>query len=135
MSSKISKKRKRDYDETALALAEVYSNLADEDEMIRLKAAQTLLERFSDPSTTNPDQITTALKRLLRGLCSSRKAARIGFSIALTEFLSQVFSFTRAQRGGEPYHVVEALESQTAPGESVSRPVSLSGYRYLNDGF
>ncbi|KAL9023585.1 MAG: hypothetical protein Q9196_007111, partial [Gyalolechia fulgens] len=35
------------------------------------------------------DQLAEAVRRLLRGLCSGRKAARLGFSITLTELLSQ----------------------------------------------
>ena len=127
----MSKKRKREYDETSLALVEVYNNLADENESTRLKAAQSLLEKFSDPARCNPHQISTALTRLIRGLCSSRKAARIGFSIALTEFLSQVFSFTDAQRGIDKEQAVKVLEAQTSPAESVSRQVSILSFGVL----
>lgn len=127
----MSKKRKRELDETSTALVEVYNSLADENESTRMKAAQSLLEKFSDPSQCSPDQISTALRRLIRGLCSSRKAARIGFSITLTEFLSQVFSFTDAQRGVDEAQVVKVLETQTSPAESVSRQVSLLSF-WLN---
>ncbi|KKY23009.1 putative dna polymerase [Phaeomoniella chlamydospora] len=116
-----SKKRKRDGDEATLSLVEVYNNLADEDEITRLRAAQSLLEKFSDPEAATSDQVSTALRRLIRGLCSNRKAARIGFSIALTEFLSQIFDFTQAQRGFDASQAVEFLKSQTAPSESVSK--------------
>ena len=120
----MSKKRKREQDEISVSLVGVYNDLADLNETTRIEAAQTLLEKFSDPSLTTPEQITTALKRLLRGLCSSRKAARIGFSIALTEFLSQVFSFSETQRGINKSQVVQLLDEQTAPSDSVSRQVS-----------
>ena len=72
-------------------LVEIYNRLADEKESRRLKAASKLLKKL-EKASDNPHQINTTLRRLFRGLCSSRKAARQGFSIALTELLSQLGS-------------------------------------------
>ena len=110
----MSKKRAREVKATDTQLIEIYEDLANESEEIRLKAAHTLLTKFSDPVSTTLEQHKVIIGRLFRGLCSGRKAARLGFSIALTEFLSQVF---------EPYldsgrisglDIIKNLESQTA---------------------
>jgi DNA polymerase phi len=50
------------------------------------------VSQFTPDKKPADEQIRKALQRLFRGLCSSRKAARVGFSIALTEVLAQVFS-------------------------------------------
>ena len=127
----MSKKRKRDLDESSLSLVDVYNNLSDENAAIRSEAAQALLTKFSDASTTSPDQISTAAKRLLRGLCSGRKAARPGFAVVLTEFLAQVFAFPEAARSISANQIVDLLHSLTAPSESVSRQVSRLWKRHL----
>lgn len=121
----MSKKRKRDFDEASLSLVNVYNDLADEDVDVRKKAAAKFLAIFSDRTATNPEQISTALKRLLRGLCSGRKAARPGFAIVLVEFLSRVFHFEEADRGVNASQVIELLQQLTAPSESVSKQVCL----------
>jgi DNA polymerase phi len=79
--------------------------LPEKDE-IRLKAAQGLVSQFTPDKNPADDQIQKVLQRLFRGLCSSRKAARIGFSIALTEVLSQIFSSTR---GAAQFGLSDAL--------------------------
>ena len=61
---------------------EVYEDLAHLDPSIRLKAAQTLLTQLVPGA--DADQLNEILRRLIRGLCSGRKAARLGFSVALT---------------------------------------------------
>ncbi|KAL4867304.1 hypothetical protein BDV12DRAFT_122861 [Aspergillus spectabilis] len=86
-----SKKRRRELANVNTKLVEIYEDLASENDEIRLKAAQALVSQFTPDKNPEDEQIKKALQRLFRGLCSSRKAARIGFSIALTEVLSQVF--------------------------------------------
>ena len=86
------KKRPRDPYNVDVKLVEIYEDLANEKDEIRLKAARELVLRFTPDSNPTEDQIEKSLERLFRGLCSGRKAARVGFSIALTEVLSQVFS-------------------------------------------
>lgn len=70
-------------------LVEIYDDLANEDEKIRLKAAIAFSKTNSPNNIHSPEQLSKVLRRLIRGLCSGRKAARHGFSIALTEFLYQ----------------------------------------------
>lgn len=88
------KKRRREPYNVDVKLVEIYEDLASEKDEIRLKAAQGLVSQFTPDKNPTYDQINKTLSRLFRGLCSSRKAARIGFSIALTEVLTQIFSST-----------------------------------------
>jgi DNA polymerase phi len=88
-------KRRREPHNVDVKLVELYEDLASEKDEIRLKAAQGLVSQFTPDQNPVDEQIKKVLTRLFRGLCSSRKAARIGFSIALTEILTQVFSSPR----------------------------------------
>lgn len=90
-----SKKRRREPYNVDVKLVELYEDLASEKDEIRLKAAQGLISQFTPDKNPEDDKIKKALQRLFRGLCSGRKAARIGFSIALTELLTQIFSVKR----------------------------------------
>ncbi|KAL9582561.1 MAG: hypothetical protein Q9212_003222, partial [Teloschistes hypoglaucus] len=84
------KKRRRELSSVDTQLVEIYEDLANEDENIRLKAAQALLLKCSPQNGQLPNgQLSEIIRRLIRGLCSGRKAARLGFSIALTELLSR----------------------------------------------
>ncbi|KAJ5533166.1 hypothetical protein N7494_009718 [Penicillium frequentans] len=89
------KKRRREGYNIDVKLVEIYEDLASEKDEIRLKAAQSLVSQFTPDQNPTDEQIKKVLQRLFRGLCSSRKAARIGFSIALTEVLTQVYSTPR----------------------------------------
>lgn len=99
-----------------LTLAGIYEKLADESEDKRLRAAHSLLKDF-EPKSTSIEQIKVIITRLFRGLCSSRKAARLGFSVALTEYLIEV----NVQRGasienGIPASsVIDILDNETTP--------------------
>lgn len=118
-------KRPREISNINTDLVGIYEDLASENGEIRLKAGLRLLStKYSD---TELDKI---LNRLFRGLCSSRKAARLGFSIALTEFL--------AHYAGSDHHfsletVFQILREQTepAPGSSgqVSQMENIKWYR------
>nr|KMM65379.1 DNA polymerase V [Coccidioides posadasii RMSCC 3488] len=111
------RKRRREPVNVDVKLVEIYEDLSNEQNEIRLKAAHDLLSRFTPDQNAPNEQIEKVLKRLFRGLCSSRKAARIGFSIALTELLSQVFSGSNG-RNSEELNIpktIEILESQTSP--------------------
>ncbi|CAG8051443.1 unnamed protein product [Penicillium olsonii] len=88
-------KRRREPHNVDVKLVELYEDLASEKDDIRLKAAQGLVSQFTPDKNPADEQIKKVLSRLFRGLCSSRKAARIGFSIALTEILTQVFTSPR----------------------------------------
>lgn len=102
--SKPSKKLRKYTDDDA-QLAHIFDNLASQEDKTRLTAATELIEKCTALFATrqqksngdgeeasappSESQVTTDLTkihmRLVRGLCSSRKAARIGFSLALTE--------------------------------------------------
>lgn len=79
-----SRKRRIEYTETDAQLASLYNNLSDEVKTVRLKAAAELVRTLAKSSDHIFDR---SLTRLIKGLCSSRKAARSGFFIALTEVL------------------------------------------------
>lgn len=87
----MSKKRPREVPAVDTQLVEIYEDLANDNEEIRLKATHVLLSRSSPESGFTAEQLKEILRRLIRGLCSGRKGARLGFSIALTELLSQLF--------------------------------------------
>lgn len=79
-----SRKRRIEYSETDAKLASIYSDLSEDVKAVRLKAAAELIRTLSGSDAA---QIDRALTRLVRGLCSNRKSARSGFSVALTEVL------------------------------------------------
>lgn len=87
-----SNKNKRRYTEDDRKLASIYDRLADESNDVRIHAAQDLLRELSPQnSTIKGKDLESALRRLIRGLCSGRKAARFGFFIAFTELLRAVY--------------------------------------------
>ena len=112
----MSKKRKREPEPAILTLAGIYDKLADESEEQRLRAAHSLLKDF-EPKLTSVDQIKVIITRLFRGLCSSRKAARLGFSVALTEYLVEVGvqRGTAVDNGVPASHVIDILDNETTP--------------------
>lgn len=77
-----SRKRRVEYTETDAKLASLYNNLSDEVKSVRLQAAADLIRTLK---TSNASVYDRAVTRLVRGLCSSRKASRSGFFVALTE--------------------------------------------------
>ncbi|KAE8353594.1 DNA polymerase phi-domain-containing protein [Aspergillus coremiiformis] len=115
-----SKKRRREPVNVDTKLVEIYEDLANEKDEIRLKAAQALVSQFTPDKNPTDEQIQKTLQRLFRGLCSSRKAARIGFSIALTEILSQVLSNPRESSEIDIPKVVGFWESQSSASGSES---------------
>lgn len=83
-----SRRKRVKYTEQDAQLAKTYNDLADEVQTVRIKAAGELLKSLLDGS----ERIDSAETRLIRGLCSGRKAARLGFSIALAEVFRLKFS-------------------------------------------
>lgn len=116
-------KRGRDIATPDTRLIEIYEDLANENEEIRLRAAHTLLSEFAQPTSISHQKIKAILQRLFRGLCSSRKAARLGFSIALTEFLAQIFQYPVEETGLAHDHLLPILEKQTLVEGSTSGQV------------
>ena len=106
-------------------LVEIYEDLADTNDDIRLKAAQALLLRVAPEAYSTVQQVTEILRRLLRGLCSGRKAARLGFSVAFTEFLIQLFGPASRRVPGilSIQQLIETLKEQTKTHGNVSGEV------------
>ncbi|KAK3670641.1 DNA-directed DNA polymerase [Recurvomyces mirabilis] len=80
-----SRKRRLEFSKTDAKLAKIYGELAEHDSKLRLQAAIELLETIKSTSSQQDELITRVLERLIKGLCSSNKAARLGFSVALSE--------------------------------------------------
>ena len=126
----MSKKRQREARNVDVHLVEIYEDLANEDEDVRLNAAQSLVTKLAPGKAPTSEEVEKALNRLIRGLSSGRKAARIGFSIAFTEILSQLLG---PSEKGVPSidisigRVLDILKSQTHPGGSLSGQVSIKG--------
>lgn len=120
----MSKKRSREEPAVDTQLVEIYEDLANDDEEIRLRATYALLIKSSSESGLTAEKLKEVLRRLIRGLCSGRKGARLGFSIALTELQSQLFgdNATRAP----PVSIaqfIQSLKKETEITGSVSGQV------------
>ena len=125
-------KRQRQYTEEDSKLAELYENLASEIKDVRMKAAKDLIVKFSPENMPSAEAAQKALIRLVRGLCSSRKAARFGFFVALTEIVRQLYNSS----GETVSHlklgidgVIDLVTERTQPEAKVSGQVS---YLYLS---
>lgn len=87
-------KTKKQFTEHDRELANIYDQLADEKYETRIEAAKNMVAQFTTEKNPEYDGFDIALRRLIKGLCSPRKAARAGFFVALTELL-------RDSRGSE----------------------------------
>ncbi|KAI9666629.1 MAG: DNA-directed DNA polymerase [Bathelium mastoideum] len=112
--NRITGKKQRLYTQEDAVFAKIYQDLAHEVGDVRLDAAKTLLDKLSSESAPDADVFAKVLKRLIRGLCSSRKAARSGFFVALTEYLR--------------------LKNLQLPGESSTNKVEYIIQRYVDEG-
>lgn len=125
--STMSKKRRRDPGTIDIQLVEIYEDLSNQSEEIRLKAAHALLDKLAAENALSNEKFTEVLTRLVRGLCSGRKAARLGFSIAFTEFLVQHLG-GNGQHGSDRLgfaEVFDVLIKQTDIGGNVFGQVDL----------
>ena len=129
----MSKKRPRERSTVDTHLVEIYEDLASEDEKILLKAAHSLLTEFVHQEKASGEQLNEILRRLIRGLCSSRKAARLGFSVALTEFLVELFGHNHKHVEGfqNMTELLETLKVQTHVTGSLSGQVSSSAILFF----
>ncbi|KAI5293640.1 DNA-directed DNA polymerase [Ascosphaera acerosa] len=111
----VSRKRRREPANVDVRLVEIYEDLANNDDKVRLKAAHELVSRFTPEKKPQAEEVQKVLTRLFRGLCSGRKSARVGFSVALTEVLSQVFAEGRedAASGVSVTSAIEIWEKQS----------------------
>ncbi len=118
-------KRQREQVTIDTQLIEIYEDLANIDDEIRIKAAQALLLRIAPEANPTTQQVNEILRRLLRGLCSGRKAARVGFSIAFTELLTQLYDPTSVILPGIQGipEMIETLKEQTHTPGNVSGEV------------
>jgi len=121
------KKRRREQPLVDTQLIEIYEDLANIDEKIRLKACHSLLINFVS-ETANGDQLNKILTRLFRGLCSGRKAARLGFSVALTEILTELLGPRGRKVPGSQSipDLIRTLQEQTRTSGNVSGQVRIS---------
>ena len=118
-------KRKRDPHDVDRKLVEVYEDLASEDNDIRVQAAKVLCLEYSTQDAVTSGKAKEIVRRLVRGSCSGRKAARLGFSMALTEYLSQIFEKNTEDGQGQLNidDLIDLIESQTKVVGSVSGQV------------
>ena len=121
----MSKKRHREKSTIDVQLVEIYEDLANVDENIRLKAAQVLLTNFVADGKSTGEQLNEIVRRLLRGLCSGRKAARLGFSVVLTEFLTELSGPSGKGVAGlqNVFELIETLKKQSQVSGNVSGQV------------
>jgi len=126
------KKRSREVLAVDTQLVEIYDDLANLDGAIRLKAARNLLTQFVSGGRADGDRLNEMLRRLIKGLCSGRKAARLGFSIALTEFLTELLGTERPEVPSfqDVSGVIRVLNEQTNVTGNVSGQVSLRWILY-----
>ena len=121
----MSKKRHREQPAVNTLLVEIYEDLANVEESIRLRAAEALLTDFVANGKSTGEQLNEIIRRLLRGLCSGRKAARLGFSVVLTELLIQVFGPSRNGATGvqSVLELIETLKNESQVSNNVSGQV------------
>jgi DNA polymerase phi len=119
------KKRQRQYTEQDQKLAKIYSDLADERTNVRIRAAKDYVAEFAPEREPSGELIEKSLTRLIRGLCSGRKAARPGFFIALSELLRQ-FYHSEVSLSGVPElsKLIVKIDELTELDGSVDGPVS-----------
>ena len=124
-SISMSKKRRREQPAIDTKLVEIYEDLASVDEKIRLKAAQALLTDFVADGKSTGEQLNDVVRRLFRGLCSGRKAARLGFSVVLTELLTELLGPSGRGVAGfqTTLELIETLEKQSQVSGNVSGQV------------
>lgn len=100
--------------------APLYELLGSEDPNERLQAADVIISKLLDNDGVSESSLDRHLeKRLFRGLASSRKASRLGFSVVLTEILQQLWG--EKNLCGEKYRgltfdfVLNTLTEKTKP--------------------
>ncbi|KAG8164678.1 hypothetical protein KVR01_004953 [Diaporthe batatas] len=100
--------------------APLYELLGSEDPNERLQAADVIISKLLDNDGVSESSLDRHLeKRLFRGLASSRKASRLGFSVVLTEILQQLWG--EKNLCGEKYRgltfdfVLTTLTERTKP--------------------
>lgn len=133
----MSKKRRREQPAADVQLVDIYEDLANVDEHIRLKAAQALLTNFVADGKSTGEQLNEIVRRLFRGLCSGRKAARLGFSVVLTELLAELLGPNGRGVAGiqNVSELIETLKKQSQVSGNVSGQVCGSEMSQLLSGY
>jgi DNA polymerase phi len=104
---------------------ELYEQLSSQDENDRLEAADAVVSGLLGENGVSETVLTRHLeRRLFRGLASGRKAARLGFSVVLTEILCQLFGergLAKTKFTGLGFEkVLEMLRAKTKPEGDLS---------------
>ncbi|KAI9789864.1 MAG: DNA-directed DNA polymerase [Piccolia ochrophora] len=97
-----------------------FERLAEDEEDVRLEASLGIISGLDLASI---DILRKALDRLLKGLASGRKSARIGFSVTLTELLCRTYGPQRSQDRAPLLsfdEVLDLLQSRTTPRGDIS---------------
>jgi len=115
------RKRRLEYSEADKQLAQLYNDLSDEVKTIRIKAAAGLVRTLKD---VEPARLVEAITRLVRGLCSSRKASRSGFFVALIEVLSLSKGLDNSPSDLSPQSLISKIELLTEPENTSNNRVS-----------
>lgn len=126
-----SRKRRVEFGVADAKLAALYNDLSDDVKATRLKAAAELIRALAD---ADPEALDKSLTRLIRGLCSSRKAARSGFSVALIEILKLTTKSPSADVEGVDLSlpaIIERIISITQPEEQSNNKVGFRGPSYV----
>ena len=123
-----SRKRRMEFSKTDAKLAKIYGELAEHDSKLRLQAAKDLFETIESQSSQQDELIAKVLDRLVKGLCSSNKAARLGFSPALSEVVR--LALDRASTGAG---IAVDLESLTAQCIQLTEADSKANAQQLRD--
>jgi hypothetical protein len=121
-------KRRRQSNTDQVKLSKLYADLAAEEDDVRLEAAKQIIINFSPENKPAAKDVEDALVRLIKGLCSQRKAARVGFSLTFTELLRELF--TAKKDGAEDLQldvarVIKMVEEKTKAKGNVPGKVRL----------
>ena len=111
----------------------LYDLLGSEDPDDRVDAAGCIITRLLGGSGASQAVLERHLdKRLFRGLASGRNASRIGFSLVITEILSQLFGEKALAASRYPSlrfeSTLKMLVERTEPGPNVSGPEERDNY-------
>lgn len=104
---------------------QLYDQLSSQDVSERLKAADAVVSGLLAGAGASEAVVQRHLeRRLFRGLASGRKAARLGFSVALTEVLAQLLGNKQPWKGRYPSltfeKVLDILKAKTKPEGDLS---------------
>lgn len=104
---------------------QLYEQLSSQDETERLEAADVIVSGLLGGNGVSEVVLQRHLeRRLFRGLASGRKAARLGFSVVLTEVLAQLFGKKQTMKEQYPVltfeKVLDILKAKTKPDGDLS---------------